>query len=376
MRGSLLIVSRFLAILAMGALLVGCASSEKPKPSELEPNPSLLGIKQAWVNGLGTIGFALSVREFQGQIFLASSDGMVAAIGADSGQDVWRTKLQSALVAGVGSDGRYAAVVSRDNEVILLDAGKELWRQKLGASTQTAPYVAGGRVFVLAGDRSVAAFDAATGRKLWQQQRAVDPLILGQAGVIFGAGDTLVVGWGGRLVGLNSQSGTIRWDVPIANSRGTNEVERLVDLVAGVSRVGDVACVRAFQSAVGCINVVKGSPIWSKPANGSTGLHGDATTLFGTEGDGKLVAWNRADGERIWVNDRLRFRGLGAPLLVGRSVVVGDQAGLLHFFSREDGSLLQRIPTDNSPIAASPILVGQTLVVVTRLGKVLGFRPD
>jgi outer membrane protein assembly factor BamB len=168
----------------------------------------------------------------------------------------------------------------------------------------------------------------------------------------------------------------VRWDVAVANPRGTNDVERLVDLVGGVSREGDVVCARAFQAAVGCVNAARGSLLWSKPASGAQGVHGDAQSVFGTEGDGRVLAWRRSDGERIWSVERLRFRGLSAPLSIGRSVAVGDAQGYVHFLARQDGALMGRTATDGSAIVAAPVLVGDTLVVVTRNGGVFGFRPD
>ena len=89
-----------------------------------------------------------------------------------------------------------------------------------------------------------------------------------------------------------------------------------------------------------------------------------------------LIAWRRSNGEPAWTSDRLRYRGLTAPLAIGRSVAVGDATGLVHFLSRQDGSLLTRMPTDGSPIVAAPVLAGNTLVVVTQNGGVFGFRPD
>jgi outer membrane protein assembly factor BamB len=228
----------------------------------------------------------------------------------------------------------------------------------------------------LSSDRSVSAYDAATGRKLWIQQRSSEALVLGQSGVIFALGDSLVAGLSGRLVAMNPLNGNVRWDVAVASSRGTNEVERLVDLVSGVSRIGDQVCMRAFQSAVGCVDGVKGSLVWSKPASGATGLGGDDVALFGSESDGKLIAWKRVDGERLWVSERLRFRSVTAPLLAGRAVVVGDDSGTVHFLSRDDGAPLNRLSTDGSPVVAAPILVGQTLVVVTQRGGIFGFRPE
>jgi outer membrane protein assembly factor BamB len=236
--------------------------------------------------------------------------------------------------------------------------------------------VAGERVFVLSSDRSVSAFDAATGRKLWQQQRTGEALVLGQSGVILAVGDTLVTGLGGRLVGLNPANGNTRWSAPIATSRGVNEIERLVDLVAGVSRDGQQICVRAFQSAVGCVDTSKGGVTWVKPAFGFAGVHGNANTLVGTEKDGKVVAWRRTDGEVLWTSERLRYRALSAPLMVGQLIVVGDESGMVHFLSREDGAALNRLPTDGSAVVAAPVLVGNTVVVVTQAGGVFGFKPE
>jgi outer membrane protein assembly factor BamB len=201
-------------------------------------------------------------------------------------------------------------------------------------------------------------------------------LVLRQAGVLLAVGDTLVVGLSGRLVGINPSNGTIRWEAPIASPRGTNDIERLVDLVGRVSREGDVVCARAFQASVGCVDATRGTLLWTKSAIGSVGVHGDDKYVFGVESDGKVVSWRRADGERAWVSERLRYRALTDPLVVGRSVAVGDETGLVHLLSREDGSALARVSTDGSAVIAAPVLVGGTLVVVTRNGGVYGFKPE
>lgn len=367
---------RLVVSLGVALTIAACSGPEKAKPQDLGPNTPLIGVRSAWTSNIGPVGFPLDVRVVGNLIYVASTDGTVAALDARTGGDLWRTALGVQLSAGVGSDGRYAAVVSRSNELIALDGSKEIWRQKMGALTLAAPLVAGARVFVLSADRSVSAFDAATGKKLWQQQRTGEALVLGRSGLVMAIGDTLVVGLGGRLVGMQPTTGKVRWEVQVASSRGTNEVERLVDLVSGVSRIGDQVCVRSFQSAVGCVDAVKGRLVWNKPASGATGLAGDVSTVFGTESDGRLIAWRRADGERLWLSERLRFRVLTAPVLAGRSLAIGDDSGTLHFLSSQDGSPLNRLTTDNSEIVTTPVLVGQTLVVVTKRGGIFGFKPE
>lgn len=367
---------RLASAVGIALVLVACSGPEKNKQLDLGPNIPLIGVRLAWSSSVGAVTFPLLVKAVGNLVYVASTDGNLAAIDARTGGDLWRVSVGSKLSAGVGSDGRYAAVVSQENELIVLDGPKELWRQKLGAVTMTAPFVAGARVFVLSGDRSVAAFDVVNGRKLWQQQRTGEALVLGRSGIVMAIGDTLVAGLGGRLVGMNPANGKIRWEAQVANSRGTNEVERLVDMVAGVSRDGNQVCVRAFQSSVGCVDGIKGAPLWTKPASGATGLDGDESILFGTESDGRVIAWRRADGERLWLSERLRFRSLTAPIVVGQSVVIGDESGTLHFLSRKDGSPLNRMSTDGSTVLTNLVLVGQTLVAVTRSGGVFGFKPE
>ncbi len=357
--------------------VTGCASgSAPPKPADLAPNTALIGVRQVWVNKIGPVTFPMDAKVVGNSVTLASADGTVVSIDSRTGGDIWRTSIGAPIVAGAGSDGRFASVVTRNNELVVLDNGREIWRQGLPALSFTAPLVAGARVFVLSADRSVAAFDAQTGRRLWVQTRAGEPLVLRQAGVLLAVADTLVVGLSGRLVGMNPQNGTSRWEAPIAVSRGTNDVERLVDLVSHVSRDGENICVRAFQASVGCVNAATGALLWTKAASGSEGLHGNDAFVYGTESDGKVIAWRRDSGEKAWESERLKYRGLTAPLAIGRSVAIGDNTGLVHLISREDGTPMNRMATDGSAVATAPVLAGEALVVVTRNGGVFGFRPE
>jgi len=368
------------ALILLAAAVGGCSmfgsGPAKPQPAELQPVTALVSARQTWTTRVGQVNFPLDTGVAGNSVAVASGDGTVALIDAQTGRDVWRLALNTPLAAGAGNDGKVVAVVTKANEIVALQDGREMWRQKLGAQAFTAPFVAGARVFVLAADRSVSAFDGQTGRKLWAQQRPNEPLILRQSGVMLAVGDTLVVGLAGRLAGLNPSTGSIRWEAPIATPRGINDVERLVDLVGHVSRQGDVVCARAFQASVGCVNAARGNLLWTKPANGVQGLDGDDRFVFGTEADGNIIAWRRTDGERAWTTDRLRYRGLTAPLVVGRSIAIGDFTGYLHLLSREDGSLLNRLPTDGTAIAATPVLVGNTLIAVTQGGGVYGFQPQ
>jgi len=368
MRGAALAVS----IIALAA----CQGTSKPKPAELPPKAEVLGVRQAWNFQVSPISFALVANVSGDVVTVAGSDGTVVAIDARNGKEMWRAKVGTPLVAGVGSDGTVAAVVTNENELVALQNGKVLWKQKLAAETFTPPLVAGRRVFVQTADRTTTAWDGQSGRRLWTQNRTGDNLVLKRPGVMLAVGDTLVTGVGGRLVGMNPANGASRWEAPIASPRGTNDVERLVDLTGTVSRLDGNLCARAYMATIGCVDTNRGMLLWTKPAQGSDGLSGDERALYGTESNGVITAWRRTDGERLWSVDAYKYRNLTAPLAVGRTLILGEGTGQLLFLNREDGAAVNRLAPDGSAIAADPVLAANTVVVVTRKGGVFGYRPE
>lgn len=357
------------------ALLVGCAA-DKPKPTALDAVAPQIAGRQVWQARLDSVQFPLGVVARNGQFVVAGTDGTVLALDAASGREVWRGSAGDKLSAGVGSDGRHAAVVTRDNALVVLDQGAKGWSKTLASRVVTPPLVAGGRVFVMGVDRVVHAFDLQDGARLWSATRPGEALTLAQPGLLTAYQDTLVAGIGAVLVGIDPTKGSVRWELPLTSPRGTNEVERLNDLLGPVVRVGDVVCARAFQTAVGCADLSRRSVRWSRNAGGLNAVGGDAEFVFGADGSDRISAWRATSGDLAWTNERLLYRSLSAPLSAGSTVVFGDYEGQVHFLSRSEGKLVLRLPTDGSPVVAQPVLSGTTVLVVTRNGGLFGFRPE
>ena len=362
---------------ALCAALAACSMGpDKPKPKDVAAVKPAIAGRVVWKSSISDVEFPLSVAVNGTTFTVAASDGTLMALDADKGRQLWTGKAGSALSAGVGSDGRVAAVVTRDGQVVVLEAGRVLWKRPIGTRVVTAPLVAGDRVFVVGVDRSVTAFDVQNGAKLWTVQRPGEALTLAQAGVVTAFKDTLLVGQGPRLAGLDPSSGAVRWEVPLASPRGSNEVERLADLVGPAVRVGDVVCMRAFQAAVGCVNAENGSLVWTKNVGGREGVAADAQYLYAADGSDRITAWKAATGEVVWTSDAYLYRNLSTPFSLGPAIVFGDFEGYLHFLSADRGVAQLRLETDGSPIAAPPALSGTTVLVVTREGGLFGLRPE
>ncbi|MDO9610681.1 MAG: PQQ-binding-like beta-propeller repeat protein, partial [Serpentinimonas sp.] len=306
---------------ALALTLAACSSApERPQPTPLAPLVALQPATQVWSAAIGAVDPLLTPAIHGQTLLLANAAGTVLALDGGNGQVRWRVELGQPLSAAVGFDGQTAAVVTQENELLVLNSTGVQWRARLPARVLTAPLVAGQRVFVLANDRSIHAFDARNGAPLWQQRgRSADALVLQQSGVLLAVGDTLVAGLGGRMLGFDPLNGRIRWDAAIATPRGVNEIERLVDLVGRTGRVGDQLCARAFQAAVGCGDAATGRLLWTQSADGAVGLSADADRVYGVERNGRVLAWRRDGGARAWSSDAFLHRGLTAPLAAGRS---------------------------------------------------------
>lgn len=364
-----------LAVAAL-ALVTACSSVEKPKPTPLDALTPRIAGRQVWRQNLGRPLPGMSVAVVGDRFLLAGEDGRVLGLDIATGAIRSQVSVGAPLTAGVGGDGRHAAVVTQDNELVVIDGDKIAWRTRLNSRVATAPLVAGERVFVQAIDRSIEAFDAFDGRRLWSVNRSGEALALSQPGVLLPYRNLLYVGMGSRLLALDPLTGSLRGEHTLASPRGTNEVERLADLVGPAARSGDLICARAFQVAVSCIQADRGTALWTRQQSGYEGLAADNEFVFGADSTGRITSWRRSSGDVVWTSDRLRYRGLSAPLAVGSTVVFGDSEGLLHVFSHDRGEPLLRLPTDGSAIAVPLVRAGLTMLAVTRSGNVFAFRPE
>jgi len=364
-----------LAGAGLAALLAAGCASDTAKPTPLEPNPGKIAGREAWhlsFSNFGSQGVAVAGQTF----VIGARNGAIVGVDAATGKEVWRTDAGDRLSTGVGTDGRFVAVVTRDGDVVAFENGKELWRKHVESAVVTAPFVAGERVFVLGVDRSVIAFDALDGSKLWTYARPGDALTLSEAGVLTAWQDTLLVGQGPRLTALDPLKGTVRWEVPVAAPRGTNEVERLADLVGPAARVGNVYCVRAFENGIGCVDAERATALWSINTGGNQAIAADTDYVVSADGSDRITARRRTNGESVWASDKFQNRHLSGQIAVGKTIVFGDLEGWVHFLDRATGEPLLRLPTDGHPIVGTPVVAGTTIAVTTDNGGVYAFRPE
>jgi outer membrane protein assembly factor BamB len=350
---------------------LGGSSSKSAEPAPLvEFSPSLTP-QVAWRTSVGSSrGAVLQPAVLENAIYVASASGTVVRLGP-SGEVVWRTETNVAISGGVGSDGFVVAVGSSRGDVIALGAdGKELWRAQVSGVVQSPPLVGRGLVIVRASDHRVSAFDATSGKRRWNYQRTTPALTLNSITPMTFAGDLVAAGFpSGRLVMLAAANGTARWDVPVAEPRGSSEVERLADVVGAPLVIGGDVCAAAFQGRVACFETSNGNLRWARDLSAGAGVGGDTRRIYAVDAKSNAVAFSSATGANAWRQEKLLNRDLTTPLALRRAVVVGDFAGYVHFLSPEDGAFLARVSL-GSEITATPRAFGGGAIVQTQDGTI------
>lgn len=366
---------------AMTALLAACSSTkdERRVPTPLVEIKPVLNVEQAWKASVGKAGRYLFTPVAVGDaVYAAGANGSVVKIDAKTGQDVWRTKLDDDLSAGVGSDGNLTAVGGLKGSVYVLGPdGKQIWTAVAPGEIVSPPLVGNDLVVVRTIDGKVIAFNAQTGEQKWIfQVRAVPLNLRVAAGMTFAGNQAVLAGFpGGTFAAINLQTGDAFWQTPVSFPKGVTEVERINDVTGAPSLVGAQTCAVTFQGRLGCFDANSGRPVWEKPFSSDSGLAQDDQTVAAGDDWSLVNAFRAADGTPLWKNDKLKSRQVSVPYILGRAVVVGDFEGYVHFLSTENGEFVGRAKTDGSAITAAPVLAGDTLVVQTHDGGLYGFRP-
>lgn len=372
MKGGL--AQRCLLLIAACAFVAACSKSTGPKPAELTDFKPKAIVKVAWRSSAGDSGrYVFSPGVWDGDFFVAGFDGRLTRLDAAKGRTRWQTETKTKLSGGVEAFDGTIVVGSTKGAVLAYDAkGKPKWSARVSSEVLSAPAISEGIVVVRSGDGHIHGLDAADGNRRWEYISTLPPLLIRtDAGVAIEKGVVYAGLPGGKMIALSVATGALLWEATVSQPRGETELERVTDVVSVPIVEEGQACAIAFQGRIACFETQRGTLAWARNASGTGGLGVDDRSFFYVDEASHLNAIDRESGASIWKQELLSYRRLGSPTVVGKFVVVGDYEGYLHFFDREDGSIVARLSTDGGPITTAPLPVGPgNLLVQTREGSI------
>ena len=373
---------RTLALLSVLAVLAACDKDKTAEPpAELVDVKQTLPVERLWSTSVGGGGeklrLALGLAAGDDVLYAASRKGKVRALDATTGRALWEADTKADLAAGPSFGDGLVVVGTSSGTVIALEAtdGKQRWRVQVGGEVLAAPLVAGDRVVVRTVDGRLIALNAADGTETWMVEDLVPRLTLRGTSPPVRAGDAVIGGFdSGRVMAVSIPTGDILWQAQVSTPRGRSELERLADIDAAVRVAGDEVYAIGYQGRIAMIARDSGQIWWTRDLSSYRDVGMDDDQLYVASSDGDVVALRRRDGGVVWQQTGLKRRGLGAPVVHGGAVVVGDFDGYLHWLDRDTGRFVARERPGSTRFATAPIVIGERLFVIDDAGEIAAFR--
>jgi outer membrane protein assembly factor BamB len=373
---------RIAAFAVLSAALAGCGRSKDTSepPAELTEFDATVQIDKVWSSKVGgkseRLRLGLRPATDGARIFAGAYDGQVVSFDAVTGDKAWAVKTELPLTAGPGYGEGLLVFGTANGDLVALDAatGQERWRQPIGSEILAPPAVGSGVIAVRTVDGRLRGFSALNGTMVWAAEQNLPALTLRGNTAPRVAGTLVVSGFNnGRVAAYELANGDAAWEVAIANPTGRSELERLVDVSAGLSIVGnDVYVVGYHGRAVG-IDLETGVVLWQQELSSYAGLGTDINNVYVTSDFDAVVALDRQSGTQLWRQEALRLRDVTAPARYANTLVVGDYEGYLHWLSPDDGSFMARERAAGQRISSAPLVVGQNVYVQGDDGTIAAF---
>jgi len=377
---------RYLVLLAAVLFISACADDDNvDQPTELVPFYSKYFLDVTWHKSTGEGAeeqylflYPLILREIA---VTTSRDGVLNIIGLKTGDFEQEIDLGATISAGVGGNEEVWLLATRDAYVIAVDAKTrtERWRTRVPSEVLAKPVIYEDTVVIRTIDGKILSLNIDSGKIRWQYQRAIPDLTLRGTSEPVIARDKIFVGLAdGRLIAISPDDGEVVWDVALAIPAGRSEIQRLVDIDGDAQIYGRVLYAASFQGRIAAIDVDRGQFLWARDFSTHTGLLVDEKVVYSSDENGNIWALDRLNGATIWKQEKLAYRKLTRPTIIGDYLAVGDFEGYVHLLSRYDGHFIARFQLGQyddlgwdlaTGIIVPPIVYDKDrLVVVTRGG--------
>ena len=378
----------FIPALAALLLLNGCSwikswggEDDPDAPAELVDFEPTLNVGKVWSTGVGKgldkAGRQLRPAYSSGSLYAADYKGLLMAIDATSGSKRWEIKTKLPFTGGPGISGNLLLMGTENGEVFAFDAstGTQRWSANVTSEVLAAPAEADGIVVVRCVDGRVFGLDADTGQRLWIYDHNVPLLTLrGNAPLLLRAGVVFIGYDGGQVVALRKDDGSLMWEQTLVTTEGRTELERLSDIDGQLVFIASDLLVSSYKNRLASLAADSGRLLWFKDVSSATGVSVDRVNLALSDKDGNLWLLDRRNGAESWKHDQLQNRGLTRPVFYGSFIVVGDMDGYLHWINISNGQFAAREKVGGKGFSGPPLVVGNTLYVMTKKGNLTAFR--
>jgi outer membrane protein assembly factor BamB len=311
----------------------------------------------------------------QSALFATSSNGNVTSVSKSNGHINWQTRLRIPITSSPGVGDGIVVVGSRDGDIVALQEtdGRQLWKTNVPGEVIAKPAIGGGNVVIKAVDGYTRALSVRDGHEIWSFQQVEPNLILRGSSAPLVRDRNVIVGYAnGNLAKLSLGDGQLLWQQTVAVPEGAFAIQRMIDIDADPVLFEHNIYVATYQGKISSLDWTSGRMLWTHDISSYTGMSADDNRVYITDTKGYVWAFSADGGLVNWRQNKLEYRILSAPAVMGNYVVVGDGQGYLHWLGKQDGHFAARVSI-GSAIYASPVVENNVLYALNKNGYLAAY---
>ena len=328
-----------------------------------------------------------------GAVFTIDAAAELRASSLETGAALWTASLipdfdrgGNASGGGLALAGGRVFATTPYGEVLALDAatGAVVWRQRLG-TVLGAPSVSGGLVYVVGRNSEAWAIAAEDGRLRWRIPSTDAPAVLvGGAAPAVADGRVVFPFPSGELASVFAQTGVTIWNSFVVGGRLGTAYATLNDITSDPVVIGGTIYAGNQSGRVVAIDTRSGRTLWQASEGAYSPVLVTGGSVFFVSDRNELIRLDVDSGARIWGSELPLFEanrerrrkavfGHYGPILAGGRLVVASGDGVIRLFAPDTGALSGTLALRGGA-ASHPIVVGDTLLVVSTEGRLHAYR--
>ncbi|MGJ8564827.1 MAG: PQQ-binding-like beta-propeller repeat protein [Alphaproteobacteria bacterium] len=266
-----------------------------------------------------------------------------------------------------------------------LDAqtGAEVWRKRLPTPMHSAPKVSGGRLFAVSDDNELFAVDANTGDVLWTYQGIVESARMLTAPSPAVIDDVVIAPFAsGELVALRVQNGGVLWQDALSSSGRLTPLSSLNDIASGPVIADGYVIASAQSGVMSAFDLRTGQRIWSQPAGtlGFPWIAGDFVYSVTTEG--QVVCMSKLTGAVVWLQQLQSFKNeekrktriaWAGPIMAGGRLLTVSSRGEGVEINPYNGAITRTFKVGD-PVFVPPVIANETVYIINDKAKLIALR--
>ena len=292
------------------------------------------------------------------------------------GSAITRTSRIANVTTKQGRSGTLVFVGTLKGQIVALDSntGEEVWRAKVPSEVLAPPVSNGDVVVVQTQDDRIFGLDADTGKRLWISENTPAVLTLRGTSAPLVTSNLAIAGLStGKVIALDINNGAPVWQQKVALPKGNSELERMIDIDGGLLLDGSTLYVVTYQGRMAAIDIDNGQMLWQRDSSSYVGLGEGFGNVYVSLDNGFVEGIDKSSSSALWSNDQLLRRQLTSPAVISNYVAAGDFEGYVHLLSQVDGQYVGREKVDSDGLRVRPLVVDNWMYVFGNSGDLVAY---